>query len=283
MGEESPLGERRERGLETLFVARVQFFAIAVRALRGKTTASPFDVVAKRNHCLMPEIPRVKAVAFDCDGLMFNTEEAFNVAGRELLRRRGHDLTPQILRLMMGRRAAEAFEALIDHLRLTESAEMLRIEYRQLFWAALDGRLAAMPGLLDLLTLIEQRGLPAAVCTSSDRPYLEKILGRFELTNRFLVTLTAEDVTHGKPHPEIYLAAAERLGIKPQNLLVLEDSENGTKAAAAAGAIAVSVPHEHSRSQDFSAAYLIADGLSDPRLLELISGSCSQSASGLRP
>jgi len=221
----------------------------------------------------MPDLPRIEAVAFDCDGLMFNTEDAFNIAGREMLRRRGHDLTPAILQLMMGRRAAEAFDVLIDHLRLTDTPAMLRNEYQQLFLAALEGRLAAMPGLFDLLALIEARNLPKAVCTSSERDYLDRMLGRFDLTSRFVTTLTADDVSHGKPHPEIYLAAAERLGVRPQNLLVLEDSENGTKAAAAAGAIAVSVPHEHSRSQDFSAAFLIADGLGDPRIAALVDPS----------
>ena len=214
--------------------------------------------------------PRIKAVAFDCDGLMFNTEESFNIAGRELLRRRGHELTPAVLRIMMGRRATEAFGALVDFLDLDDDPDVLREEYRLLFLMTLEGRLAAMPGLFDLLALIERRGLPKAVCTSSERPYLEKLLGRFDLTSRFAVTLTAEDVTHGKPNPEIYLAAAERMGVRPENLLVLEDSENGTKAGAAAGAVAVSVPHEHSETQDFSAAFLIADTLADPRIAALV-------------
>ncbi|MGC1276116.1 MAG: HAD family phosphatase [Planctomycetaceae bacterium] len=218
----------------------------------------------------MPDLPRIEAVAFDCDGLMFNTEESFNIAGREMLRRRGHELTPAILQLMMGRRAEEAFAVLVDRLQLDDPPEVLRAEYQQLFLYALEGRLAAMPGLFELLALIEHVGLPMAVCTSSERDYLDRMLGRFELTSRFVTTLTAEDVTHGKPHPEIYLAAAERLGVLPQNLLVLEDSQNGTKAAAAAGAVAVSVPHEHSRSQDFSMAHLVADGLGDHRIAALV-------------
>lgn len=218
----------------------------------------------------MAGMPRIEAVAFDCDGLMFNTEESFNVAGRELLRRRGRDLTPEVLRLMMGRRAVEAFDALVTHLRLTDSPTLLQQEYEGLFHAALEGRLNVMPGLLDLLALIEQRGLPMAVCTSSDRAHLSRVLGRFELIDRFDTTLTAEDVTHGKPHPEIYLTAASRLGVAPERLLVLEDSENGTKAAVAAGAVAVSVPHEHSSYQDFASAWLVADTLADARLVTLI-------------
>jgi len=218
----------------------------------------------------MDAFPEIKAVAFDCDGLMFNTEESFNVAGRELLRRRGYELTPAVLRVMMGRRAEEAFGQLVEHLGLPDSPDELRAEYQMLFLETLEGRLATMPGLLELLALIERRGLPKAVCTSSERRYLERLLARFELTARFATTLTAEDVAHGKPHPEIYLAAAGRLGVRPENLLVLEDSENGTNAAAAAGAVAVSVPHRHSDYQDFSTAFLIADTLADPRLAVLI-------------
>lgn len=218
----------------------------------------------------MDGVPEIKAVAFDCDGLMFNTEESFNVAGRELLRRRGYELTPAVLRLMMGRRAEEAFGKLVEHLGLSDPPEALRAEYHALFLEALDGRLAAMPGLFELLDLIEVRGLPKAVCTSSERGYLDRLLVQFELTSRFATTLTADDVRQGKPNPEIYLAAAERLGVRPENLLVLEDSENGTKAAAAAGAVAVSVPHQHSEHQDFSAAFLVVNSLADSRLAALV-------------
>jgi HAD superfamily hydrolase (TIGR01509 family) len=227
-------------------------------------------------------MPTIEAVAFDCDGLMFNTEDSFNIAGRELLRRRGHELTSEVLRLMMGRRAVEAFHALITHLRLQESPALLQQEYEALFHATLEGRLDVMPGLLDLLTLIENRGLPKAVCTSSNREHLQRVLGRFELGNRFDTTLTAEDVTHGKPHPEIYLTAAKRLGVAPDRLLVLEDSENGTKAAVAAGAVAVSVPHEHSSAQDFAAAWLIADTLADPRLVALVQAASQTNAGSAR-
>ena len=201
---------------------------------------------------------------------MFNTEAAFNTAGRQLLRRRGQELLPEALRLMMGRRAVEAFSALIAFYGLTEPPEELQEEYRQLFWAALEGKLAAMPGLFDLMDAIDRRGLPMAVCTSSERAYLEAMLARFDLGPRFTVTLGAEDVSHGKPDPEIYLTAARRLGVEPQHLLVLEDSENGNRAAAASGAVAVAVPHEHCVGLDYSCAFLVAQSLDDPRIAALL-------------
>jgi HAD superfamily hydrolase (TIGR01509 family) len=109
-----------------------------------------------------------------------------------------------------------------------------------------------------------------AIATSSSRRYLTALLQKFELLDRFAFTLTAEDVVHGKPHPEIYLTAARRHGVAPAEMLVLEDSETGTRAAAAAGAHVISIPHEHSRRHDFSIARAVAQRLDDPLILRLL-------------
>ncbi|MBT4865629.1 MAG: HAD family phosphatase [Planctomycetaceae bacterium] len=213
---------------------------------------------------------QIKAVVFDLDGLMFNTEDVFNLSGRELLRRRGKELTNAVLSRMMGRRAVEAFQVMKDMCELSESIPALRAESQEIFDSYLEIHLAPMPGLFDLLERIESRGLPKGVATSSGRSYLIKMLDRYSLSDRFETLLAADDVTHGKPHPEIYLTAAERIGVDPTEMLVLEDSENGTRAAAAAGAVAVSVPHVHSQSHDFSVATHVVDSLHDPRLFDLL-------------
>jgi len=215
-------------------------------------------------------LPTIKAVVFDLDGLMVNTEDIFNEVGHEVLRRRGKVLTPELLSQMMGRRAPEAFQYLVDAHGLTESVEELLDESRVLFQALAVERLATMPGLLELLSHIEGLQLRKGVATSSGRTYLEEILGRFDLQPRFHVTLAAEDVTHGKPHPEIYLTAAERLEVSPGEMLVLEDSHAGTTAGVQANAIVVSVPTVHSRYQDFSHAWGIAERLDDPQILSLL-------------
>lgn len=214
----------------------------------------------------------VKAVVFDLDGLMFNTEDVFNLSGRELLQRRGMEMTSAILSQMIGRRAPEAFAIMCEMTGLTEPVDALLAESRVVFYDLLPHHLAPMPGLFELLELIEAQRLPKAVATSSSRDYLEDILGRYDLLKRFNTTLTAEDVTHGKPHPEIYLKAAERLGIEPHEMLVLEDSEAGTHSAAKAGARIISVPNDHSRTHDFSPATYVASALHDPYLLRLVRG-----------
>lgn len=210
----------------------------------------------------------LRAVVFDLDGLMVNTEDIFNEVGHVVLQRRGKGMTNELLCLMMGRRAPEAIRHMIDYHALPDTVEALIDETRNLFYEVLGERLATMPGLHELLAHIESLGLPKAVATSSGRKYLEEILDQLDLRRYFQFTLTAEDVTHGKPHPEIYLTAAARLGVEPAEMLVLEDSHAGTTAGVAAGAVVVSVPHVHSRSQDFSHAAYVASQLNDDWILK---------------
>lgn len=212
----------------------------------------------------------IRAVAFDLDGTMFNTEQVFQASGIELLKRRGVDPHPQLWGRMMGRRAEEAFQAMIELCGLRDSIPELQVESEAIFMALLDEILQPMPGLMRLLDRIEARGLPMAVATSSTRPYLTGLLDRFDLGGRFAFTLTAEDVVHGKPHPEIYEKAARSHGVTPSEMLVLEDSEAGTRSAATAGAHVISIPHEHSRRHDFSVAKGVAQRLDDPLIMTLL-------------
>jgi len=213
---------------------------------------------------------RPRAVVFDLDGLMFNTEDLYQEVGGELLRRRGHTFSLELLDRMMGRPGKIALQIMIDFHGLDATVEQLAAETDEVFPAILDARLALMPGLAELLDELEAAEIPKAIATSSRLNFVTSVLGRFELAPRFQFVLTAEDVVDGKPHPEIYLTAARRLGFPPAQILVLEDSANGCKAAVAAGTIAVAVPGGHSRRHDFSGAALVADSLADPRIYGLL-------------
>lgn len=218
----------------------------------------------------MPHAPNIRAVVFDLDGLMLNTEDIFELAGVELLQRRGLQMTDDIRRGMMGRRAHEAFEVLKQKTGLQDDLMTLMLETKEIFGQLSENRLAMMPGLAALLELIEAKQLPKAVATSSPRPYMEYHLEKFDLLRRFDITLTAEDVTHGKPHPEIYLTAAQKLNVSPAEMLVLEDSETGSLAGVLAGAFVVSVPSRHTDYGDFSRSQLVISSLEDARLLSLL-------------
>ena len=215
----------------------------------------------------------VKAVVLDLDGLMLNTEDIFELSGQELMRRRGKVMTTECQLQMLGRRPDEAFTVMKRLLDVDDPIEDLQNETREIFAALMDDNLAAMPGLYELLDAIEAVGLPKAVATSSPREYMTDLMGKFDLLGRFPISLTAEDVEVGKPDPEIYLKAAELLSVDPANMIVLEDSEAGTRAAASAGAIAVSVPNRHTKVQDFSMATRVVESLADEWLASLIQAS----------
>jgi HAD superfamily hydrolase (TIGR01509 family) len=215
-------------------------------------------------------MPVPRAVAFDLDGLMFNTEDVYWQVGSELMRRRGCQFTPELNDAVMGRPPKACFETIIQWHSLDDTWEALLAESEALFLDLLDERLHPMPGLLELLDALEVAEVPKAICTSSRRTVLTAVLSRFAMEDRFQFTLAADDITCGKPHPEIYLKAAARFAVEPEELLVLEDSQIGCRSAAAAGAFAVAVPAGYSRSQDFSAASLVVESLADPRLYEAL-------------
>lgn len=212
----------------------------------------------------------LEGVIFDMDGLMLNTETLYTQVAEEILRRRGKLLSTDLLDRMMGRPGTISLQIMIDWHQLDATPEQLQEETREIFPAILDRGLEPMPGLLRLLDQLEQAGIPKAIATSSRRAFAEDVLGRFALLTRFQFVMTCEDVQRGKPDPEIYLTAANRLELSPPRVLVLEDSQNGCRAAVAAGTFTVAVPGDHSRNHDFTGARLIAESLADPRILQAL-------------
>ena len=171
----------------------------------------------------------MRAVVFDMDGLMFNTEDVYSLVGGELLRRRGHVFSDELKKEMMGLPPEKSFGVMIRRLGLTEDWRTLAAESNAYFLEILAANIQPMPGLMELLDRLERASIPKAIATSSARSLLDACLTQFRLQPRFQFFLTAEDVTHGKPHPEIYLTAASRFGLPSAEILVLEDSQNGCR------------------------------------------------------
>ena len=215
--------------------------------------------------------PPIRAVVFDLDGLMLNTEDLYQQVGTTMLARYGKEFTPELLDKMMGRQPGVALQIMIDYHQLDATVEDLQTQTAEIFEPLLETELRTMPGLLALLDAIEARGLPKAVATSSGRAFVEQTLGHFDLLPRFSFVLAAEDIENGKPNPEIYLTAAARFELEPAELLVLEDSGHGCRAAVAAGVYAVAVPSGHSLRHDFPGVKFIAESLADPRIHSLLS------------
>jgi len=219
---------------------------------------------------MIPPKSPLQAVIFDLDGLMFNTEELYQEVGRQSLASRGKELTQDLLDQMMGRKSDIALQIMIDWHNLNLTVEELASEQAAIMFELLPERLKPLPGLLALLDALEAGGIPKAIATSSGRKFVTQVLGQFQLEPRFSNVFTSEDITHGKPAPDVYQLAAKALGFEPPQTMVLEDTQIGCQAATAADAYTVAVPGEHSQNHNFAGVKFVAQTLGDNRIYEAL-------------
>lgn len=186
-----------------------------------------------------------RAIAFDLDGVLINSEPLYRKGFINFLRERQREPEEILFTKMMGATGREAILICKEHFQFTEPPEELAAACGFHFRAVIEREpIELLPGAADLLDRLTLEQIPFAVATSSSRGYAERILTSFDITRKLRFLLTGDDVSHGKPHPEIYLEAAKRFQIEPGEMIVVEDSANGLRAAQAAGARCIVVPHE---------------------------------------
>ncbi|MGL4595568.1 MAG: HAD family hydrolase [Thermoguttaceae bacterium] len=212
----------------------------------------------------------LKAVAFDMDGLMFDTESVYWKAASALLERRGEKYTDELSREIMGRPPEYCFRHFKQTFALPETWQELQKESEDLFLAFLQEGYSTMPGLFELLEFLESRQIPKGICTSSASRVVSEVLRGYQLERRFQFVLTSESIKRGgKPDPEIYLLAAEHFNLEPHEMLVLEDSVAGIRSADAAGAFPVLLMSSHNKVGDFSLARKCVHRLDDIEILSM--------------
>lgn len=204
----------------------------------------------------------MRAVVFDMDGLMIDSEKVYWAVGRQIAREFGTEVSDQTLGKMMGRSPLQSVEIYVSDLGLDISPrELLELRERRVQQALRDG-VEPMPGLMEVLGELKPR-FKLGVATSAPMHLVEVIFRQLGLAPYFQVVQTSDDVKHGKPDPEIYLKAMSRLGVAPAECFVLEDSSNGALAGKRAGAYVIAVPSQYTRDQDFSFADYVASNLRD--------------------
>lgn len=208
--------------------------------------------------------PLLRGVALDMDGLLFETESLYWQVGQRVLQRRGHQFCSQLQQRMMGRVGVAAMQQMIDFHALSDDPHQLLAESEQIYHELIATGPEPMPGMAELIELLQGSKIPFGIATSSRRKFALQILQPQRWFDSLAFLLTGDDVTHGKPHPEIYNRAAERLGIPASQMLVLEDSGNGSAAAVAAGAVVIAVPNACTNDHSFESVFAIAHSLRDP-------------------
>ena len=209
------------------------------------------------------------AVIFDNDGLTLDTELTWTRAEAMLYARYGVEFTLDHKREMLGTSGAKSAMAMERHLDQDGRGHELHAELRALVHAELDGGgVEAMPGARELIAALRERGVPIGLATNSGREFATRALRAAGVLDRFDAVVSAEEVAHPKPAPDVYLEAAARLGADPAATVALEDSETGVAAARAAGMTVIGVPSFPGVALD--AANLVVPALTDPRVWELL-------------
>lgn len=203
------------------------------------------------------------AVIFDCDGLLLDTEECWARATAVLFAEHGETFGAEERRHLLGAGPRRAGAALAGMLGLPDSEERL---YRRLLALVREEVIAGarpLPGVTELLAELEGR-LPLGVASNSPRALLEAAMGTAGLDGIFGAVVGVDEVSEGKPSPDVYLLACRRLGVSPRECIALEDSPVGVAAARSAGMHVVGVPSVLGVELD---ADLVADSLADPAVL----------------
>ncbi|CAN5814431.1 HAD family phosphatase [soil metagenome] len=185
---------------------------------------------------------RPSAVIFDMDGLLFDTEALWQEGLLAAAAEAGHAIPAEVYDQSIGVRRSQCGPLFRAHFGEDFRFEDFHAEWRRHFWLVAENRPAMKPGVPELLDLLDQLQLPRAIATSSSRPTVERHLTAHGLTERFDAIICRGDYEHGKPAPDPFLKAAERLGVAPRLCLALEDSHIGVRSAAAAGMMTVMVP-----------------------------------------
>jgi HAD superfamily hydrolase (TIGR01509 family) len=188
-------------------------------------------------------LPRpVRAVVFDMDGLLVDSETVYCEALTASAMDMGHDLPLDVLKRMIGHTWAGSAHVLVEHFGPGFDTDRLRKDSTDRFYSLAQAEICLKAGVVELLDHLDEVGLPRAICTSSRHQDVQHHLGAHGLKARFHAILAQGDYPRSKPHPDPYLKAAEALGVDPADCLALEDSHNGVRAASAAGMMTIMVP-----------------------------------------
>jgi HAD superfamily hydrolase (TIGR01509 family) len=208
------------------------------------------------------------AVCFDNDGLLLETETAWTRAEEVLFARRGRTFTDDHKRYILGSAGEMAARKLEEMLELPGQGRALSAELHELVMAELAKGVEPMPGAVALVDALRAQGTPVALVSNSARDFVERALAMAGVGDRFDAVFAREDVEHGKPAPDLYLAACAALGVAPGAAVGLEDTATGIAALKAAGLTAVGVPSFPGVTLD--EADLVAASLEDPSVLRIV-------------
>lgn len=207
---------------------------------------------------------RPRALVFDMDGLLVDSEPLWHEVEKDFISARGGVWTYELAMQCTGLGIGPGIQLMgrTCGFEVDEARDVVELEDR---FVARVNEVELKPGALQFLQIAHDK-LPVGLASSSTRRLIDTILHRFQLRDHFRVTVSGQEVPRAKPFPDVFLRAAELLGVEPTSCVALEDSRNGCRAARAAGMQVIAVPEI--RSEDFaSLADVVVGNLDEARAL----------------
>jgi HAD superfamily hydrolase (TIGR01509 family) len=185
----------------------------------------------------------IDAVVFDLDGVLIDSEAVWDEARRAVVAQTGGQWRDHATTDMMGMSAPEWSRYLRDELSVPLEPGEISDRVVATVLERYRSELPLLPGALDAVKRLAARW-PLGLASSANRPVIDAVLETAGVTTCFAATVSSEEVAHGKPSPDVYLAAAGRLGVDPALAAAVEDSSNGLRSAAAACMAVIAVPNQ---------------------------------------
>jgi HAD superfamily hydrolase (TIGR01509 family) len=215
----------------------------------------------------------MKAVLFDMDGVIVDSEHYWEILARGLMTELCKEWSDQQERMLVGLSINGLYGFFKDNMKVYVTRDEFAKMYDDLAETIYAEKTNLMPGFMEFISRLSSEKRLIALVSSSPRPWIDMVIDRFSLGRFFSLTVSADELdAAGKPSPDIYLFAADRLGVSPRDCVVIEDSENGVISAKSAGMFCIGYRNGANKDQNLSGADMIVDSFSKIAL----GGTCRQ-------
>ncbi len=204
-----------------------------------------------------------KSIIFDLDGTLIDSESQCETAWKAAIAEYRHVMTSDFYATLVGLSVEESATLILNNYPIPLSIDSLAKILTSKWETAWQNGAPAIPGMIELINLLDKNGILWGIATSSSRRYLDTMLAHHALVERCAGSAAGDEVEQSKPNPDVYLLAAERMGVLATDCLVVEDSVYGVTSAVSANMTVIAIPHTYTLKSDFSHAHFQLDSLTE--------------------